>query len=94
VKRLAGLGRADESAVARAEPDFHKHAAVLNDQLLGRRWVTGETLTLADVSLGAWMVHGTEAGYPLAGYPEIARWYATLAALPAWQRTLAYRDAA
>jgi glutathione S-transferase len=89
VKRLAGLGPADEQAVARAAPDFHKHASVLEGQLRGRPWVTGDDLTLADLSLGAWMVHAADAGYPLDGYREIARWYAALAALPAWTRSIA-----
>jgi glutathione S-transferase len=88
VKRLAGLGAADERAVTRAEPDFRAYAGVLNAALRGRRWVTGDDLTLADVALGAWMVHAADARYPLDGYDELARWYAALAALPAWRRSL------
>jgi hypothetical protein len=29
------------------------------------------------------------AHYPIEPYGEIKRWYATLSALPAWQKTLA-----
>jgi glutathione S-transferase len=62
---------------------------VLDAQLKGRTFVTGDTLTLTDFSLGAAMNLAKLAHYPIAPYGEIARWYATLAALPAWQQTLA-----
>jgi glutathione S-transferase len=88
VKRVARLGPADEAAIARAEPELHACAAVLDGRLRGRPWVTGERLTVADFALGAWLVHARPAGLPLDGYPEIVRWYAALAALPGWQRAL------
>jgi glutathione S-transferase len=88
VKRFADLGPADEAAIARAEPDFHTYAGVLDGQLRGRRWVTGDQLTVADFSLGAWLVYADPAGLPLGGHPEIVRWYAELCTLPAWQRAL------
>ena len=88
VKRIMALGPANEAEVTRIAPDFHRSAGVLNGWLRARRWVTGDDLTVADVSLGAWMVYAEEAGYPLAAYPEIGRWYAGLAALPGWQRAL------
>ena len=87
VKRFANLGPSNEAEVARAEPDFHKYAAVLNEQLRGRAWITGDRLTVADFSLGAWLVRD-EAGLPLGDYREITRWYAGLAVLPAWKKAL------
>ena len=89
VKKLANLGPADETAIAKAEPDFHKFAGVLNGHLRGRKWVTGDTLTVADISIGAWMVYGGQAGFPLDAYPEITRWYASIVALPAWRKATA-----
>ena len=88
VKKLAGLGPTDESAVEKAMPDFHKYAAVLNGALAGRKWLAGDTLTVADASVGAWMVYGGQAGYPLDAYPEIPRWYAQLVALPSWGKAV------
>jgi glutathione S-transferase len=61
----------------------------LDGQLKGRKFVTGDTLTLADFSLGAAMILADMGQYPVAPYGEIKRWYANLSALPAWQTTLA-----
>ena len=88
VKKFANLGPPNEAEIAKAEPDFHKYAGVLNGQLRGKRWVTGDRLTVADFSLGAWMVYAEPAGFPLEEDPEITRWYAGLMTLPAWKQAL------
>lgn len=88
VKKVANLGPANEAEVARVEPDFHKYAQVLNGQLARQKWLTGERLTVADISIGAWMVYGEQAGFPLDEYLEITRWYAGLAALPGWKKSV------
>jgi glutathione S-transferase len=50
------------------------------------RLAGGSRLTLADVSVGAWLTVAQYGRYPMAEYKEIARWYRGLEALPAWQR--------
>jgi glutathione S-transferase len=79
----------DMAELAKGTEAFHRVAAVLNGQLQGRKFVTGDTLTLADFSLGSAMFIAEAARYPVEPYDDIKRWYATLSALPAWQRTLA-----
>ena len=88
VKKVANLGPANEAEVTKTEPDFHKYAHVLNRQLGERKWLAGDMLTVADISVASWMVYAGQADYPLDEYPEIARWYASLAALPAWQKAV------
>jgi glutathione S-transferase len=82
-------GEPDQAAIAKGTEAFHRAAKVLDGQLKGKKFVTGDTLTVADFSLGAPMKLADMAHYPLAPYGEIKRWYATLSALPAWQKTLA-----
>jgi len=86
VKKLAGQGEPDPAEVAKGEAEFPKWAAVLNQQLAGRKWLLGDTLTIADFSIGAPLIMAEAARLPLADYPEIRRWYAQLAALPAWKK--------
>jgi glutathione S-transferase len=88
VKRLFGQGGPDPSEVEKGEQSFNRFAEVLNGQLKGRRFVTGQQLTVADFSIGAWLNLAEAAQYPLAAYPEITRWHATLAQLPAWRRSV------
>ena len=83
------MGDPDPAAVAKGTETFHRVAQVLDGQLKGRTFVAGQTLTLADFSLGAPMNLAELAGLPVASYGEIKRWYGTLRALPAWQQTLA-----
>jgi glutathione S-transferase len=84
-----GVTERDEPAIAKAVERFHRAAGVLDGQLKGKRYVTGDTLTLADFALGAPLHYATQGRFPLESYGEIRRWHASLMALPAWQQTLA-----
>jgi glutathione S-transferase len=86
---LLGIHEQDAAALAKGTELFNRAAAVLDAQLKGRKYVTGDTLTLADFALGAPLIYADAVHLPLAPYGEINRWYATLAALPSWQKTLA-----
>jgi len=88
-KPAFGMGPPDMAAIAKATPQFERAAKILDDQLKGRKFVTGDALTLADFSIGAFMAQAERAHYPVAPFAEIKRWYAGLAALPSWQKTLA-----
>jgi glutathione S-transferase len=56
---------------------------------MGRQFVTGDRLTLADFSLGAAMNLAERAHYPIEPCgDEIRRWFAGLSTLPAWRKTL------
>jgi glutathione S-transferase len=82
-------GEPDPAALAKGAESFHRAAQVLDGQLKGKKFVTGDTLTVADFSLGAPLNLAEMARLPVEPYAEIKRWYGTLRALPAWQRTLA-----
>ncbi len=85
---FTGVAEADADAIARGEAMFQRAARVLDAQLSRNEFVTGSHLTLADFAIGAAMTLAGPARYPLEGYPHIGRWYRSLAALPAWSRTL------
>jgi glutathione S-transferase len=81
-------GEPDPAALAKGAELFHRAAKVLDGQLKGKKFVTGGTLTIADFCLGAPLNYVDLAQLPLDPYAEIKRWYGTLTALPAWQKTL------
>jgi glutathione S-transferase len=82
-------GDPDQAAIEKGAEAFHRNAKVLNDQLKGKKFITGERVTLADFSIGATLPYADKAQFPLESYGEIKRWYGTLGALPSWQKTLA-----
>jgi len=75
--------------IAEGETYVRELATVLDTHLRGRKWLVGETLSIADFALGAWMPIAGPAQLPLNDFQEIARWYAGVAALPGWQSSLA-----
>lgn len=87
--QLLGIPEPDQAALAKAEELFNRSAKVLDAQLKGKKYVTGGNLTLADFALGGDLMHAEAAQIPLAPYAEISRWFASLQALPAWQKAQA-----
>jgi glutathione S-transferase len=87
-KTVLGLGPAEPLFVARGEQNFNRFAFVLNGSLKGRKWLTGNDLTIADFSVGAHVPGAQRLDLPIGRYTEILRWYDGLSSLPAWQASL------
>ncbi len=82
-------GEPDQAQLEKGAELFHRAAKVLDAQLKRNKYVAGDRLTVADFSIGAPLHYAAMARLPLESYPEITRWYGTVRALPAWQKTLA-----
>ncbi len=87
LKKLYGQGEADPAQVARHERFFHQYAKVLDGQLATRAYVTGDTLTLADLAIAAPLMYAVAAKLPVEGYAHVKAWMARIEALPAWRET-------
>jgi glutathione S-transferase len=92
-KAVLGLGAPDAAFVARGERNFARFAAVLDESLKERTWLTGQALTIADFSVGAIIPSAVRLGLSIDRYAEIGLWYARLASLPSWQFALARQEA-
>jgi glutathione S-transferase len=92
-KVVLGLGPPDPSFVARGQQNFARFATVLNESLKGRAWLTGDDLTIADFSVAGLVPSAERMQLPVKQFPEVVRWYAALAALPAWRRALEVKNA-
>src|SRR5262249_55890669 len=84
---VLGINEPDMIAIAKGTEAFHRVAKVLDGHLKNKRFVTGDTLTLADFGIGSAMILAERAHYPVEPYGEIKRWDATLRAPPARQKT-------
>jgi glutathione S-transferase len=85
IKPMFGLGAPDETALKEAAADFRKYAGVLNDHLRGRKFLVGDTLTVADFAVGVALPYAQTAHMPVAEFSEIERWHDRLNELPAWR---------
>lgn len=86
VKKVLGLGEPDRAQVERGEALFHTFAKVLEAHLERRDWLSGKTLTLADLAVGCPLMVAVPAGLPLEPYPRLWAWFERLQALDEWKR--------
>ena len=82
------IGDPDPAALAKGAENFERAAKVLDAQLKGKKFITGDAVTIADFGIAAPLNYAEMARVPVGPYREINRWYATMCALPAWQKTL------
>jgi glutathione S-transferase len=75
----------DQKAVEEATGFFRQFGAVLNEHLQGRRYILGETLTIADFAVAAALPRADQAKIPVREFSEIVRWHERLSELPAWR---------
>jgi glutathione S-transferase len=85
IRPLFGLGPPDAMAVANAIEGFKRFAAVLEAHLKGRRYLVGDTLSVADFAVAITLPYAEQARIPLELFPEIRRWHAQLNELDAWR---------
>jgi glutathione S-transferase len=75
----------DAKAIKEATGFFRQFAAVLDAHLSGRKYILGDTLTIADFAAAAALPNADEAKIPVREFAEIERWHARLNELPAWR---------
>ena len=85
IKPKFKLGPPDETLVAEASGSLRRYAAVLDAHLADRKFVLGNTLTVADFALGVSLAYPEATAKPLAGFAHIARWNERLNELPGWR---------
>lgn len=85
IKARFGIGDADPVVVKDALADFRKFAGVLNAHLSGRRYLVGESLTIADFAVAVTLPYAAQIGLPLDEFREVRRWHAGLEELDAWR---------
>ena len=77
-------------AVNRYRREAERHYQVLNDHLEGRRYIVGQTYTIADISAWGWLDRASRVRKgeddPLAPYPNLKRLFEDVDARPAASR--------
>jgi glutathione S-transferase len=89
LKKVFGQGEPTPALEQKGEDEIRRYGAIANDWLRGRRYLCGDALTLADFSVGAWLLYADRARFPIDEFRELRRWYAGLTELPAWRESVA-----
>lgn len=84
-KRLRGRGEADPSALAEGEAKLARYGAALDAHLANRSHAVGDELTLADISLAAYLVFCEPARIPLGDFQHVRRWFREVSTTPSWR---------
>lgn len=87
VKKLLKLGEPDPAQIKKGEEATHRFAQILDHHLQGKKYLVGDALTLADISVAAILMYRQLARLPLDNYQHINRWCAQVEKLDAWQKT-------
>jgi glutathione S-transferase len=87
VKGMIGRGAPDPAELKRGDALFNEFAAVLDIHLADRTWISGSSLTLADLSIAAAYGCAAPGKAPVAWYANIQKWFARMQALEVWQRS-------
>lgn len=86
IRNHFGLGDPDPDLTANALRQFRRFAAILDEHLDSRRWLVGETLSIADFAMAAELPDAERAHIPLDEFPHIRRWHEQLSELDAWRK--------
>ena len=76
-------------AIDRYTRERQRLLGVLDKQLKGRAFITGDDYSIADMAIYPWIDPYTKAPLDLTDYPDVVRWRAAIEARPATRRAYA-----
>ena len=87
IKGMIGRGAPDPVELKRGEALFSEFAAVLDAHLADRQWISGPSLTLADLSIAAVYGCAVPGKAPTARYANLQNWFTRMQTLETWRRS-------
>jgi glutathione S-transferase len=87
LKGMFGGGEPDAAKLAQAEKELPRFGKILDTQLASRRYVTGDQLTVADLSIASTLMYRVPARVPLEPFPNVRRFIESIEALDSWKST-------
>ncbi|HMI82840.1 MAG TPA: glutathione S-transferase family protein [Polyangiaceae bacterium] len=87
LKPMMGIGEPDAAKVEEALVNFRRFADVLDKRLDGKRYVVGDSMTVADLTLASSLMYAKQCEVPLAEFPNIQAWFSRMSDMEAWKKT-------
>ncbi len=76
----------DQAVLTAAEANWHRLAGIIDQRLIGQRWLCGNSVTIADISVAAPMHLHRWQRLPLERHPNLLRWMTEcIETLPCWK---------
>jgi glutathione S-transferase len=88
VYRLRGLGQSMALEIDRLQKEAYPALEKLDRWLQGRAWLVGDSYTLADLAVFAYVSLAHQGGFVMERFPAIAQWIARVKAQPGWVELL------
>ena len=87
LKGMIGAGDPDAAKLATATEDFKKYAGILENHLEGRKYLTGDKPTIADIAVASHLTYAVPAKIPVGEFKRVSAWNTALNELPGWRDT-------
>ncbi len=91
IKPMMALGDPDPRKIDEALAGLRRFGAVLEERLHGKRYIVGDALTLADLTVASSLMYAQETEAPLGEFPSVEAWFGRIRELEAWRRTVPVR---
>ncbi len=88
IKAMTGMGPPDPRKIDDALTSFRRYGAVLDEHLDGRRYVVGDALTIADLTIASSLMYAQQTDAPLGDFPHIQSWFSAITDMDAWKQTI------
>ena len=86
VQELLG-GKPDQAVLDGEAPKWNRLAEILDEQLGRTKYVAGDEISIADISIASPMHLWEASKMPLDKYPNLKKWILDIESLPSWEKT-------
>ena len=84
INKYLGLPKEREEEYRSKQAGGHKALAVIEKQLAGNKFLLGDKVTIADISLYAYTHVADEGGFDLSEYVNVQRWFKDFESIPGY----------
>ncbi|HEY2518421.1 MAG TPA: glutathione S-transferase family protein [Polyangiaceae bacterium] len=87
IKKMMGMGEPEAAKVEEALVNFRRFGAVLNGRLEGKKFIVGDALTLADLTVASSLMYAKQSDVPLGEFANVKAWFDRMCETEAWKKT-------
>ena len=87
IKKFTGEGDPDPAELKKGEERLSRFGGMLDHHLSAHRYLVGDALTLADISVASHLMHAEMGKVPVDRFPHVVRWFGDISLMPAWRAT-------